>query len=132
MLSFFLVFTILLSFRSYANSSGELLLQMQKIGTGHHVLYVAAHPDDDNTRLISWLTHVKKDDCAYLSLTRGDGGQNLIGAERGDALGIIRTEELLASRRIDGATQFFTRAHDFGFSKTATEALSKWGETGSA
>jgi LmbE family N-acetylglucosaminyl deacetylase len=125
-LSFFL-FT--LSFQIKADNPSEILLQMQRLGGGYRVLYIAAHPDDENTRLISWLTNVKKVECAYLSLTRGDGGQNLIGSELGDALGLIRTEELLAARRTDGAKQFFTRARDFGYSKTATETLEKWDET---
>ena len=90
------------------------------------VLYIAAHPDDENTKLIAWLANEKKVRTGYLSLTRGDGGQNLIGPELGDALGIIRTEELLAARRIDGGEQFFTRAVDFGFSKNAAESFEKW------
>lgn len=92
------------------------------------MLYIAAHPDDENTKLISWLTHVKKVYCAYLSLTRGEGGQNLIRPEQGDAMGLIRTQELLAARKVDGATQFFTRARDFGFCKSSDEALEKWNE----
>jgi LmbE family N-acetylglucosaminyl deacetylase len=111
-----------------AQSSSEILHEMERLQTGLRVLYVAAHPDDENTRLISWLTHAQKADVAYLSLTRGDGGQNLIGAEMGDALGIIRTNELLEARRIDGARQFFTRARDFGYSKTAAETMEKWDE----
>ncbi|MEP7064593.1 MAG: PIG-L family deacetylase [Gemmatimonadota bacterium] len=90
------------------------------------VLVIAAHPDDEDTRLITWLQKGRHADVAYLSLTRGDGGQNLIGNELGEALGVIRTEELLAARRIDGAQQYFTRAYDFGFSKSATEAYTHW------
>lgn len=90
------------------------------------VLVIGAHPDDEDTRLITWLIHGHHADVAYLSLTRGDGGQNLIGDELGEALGVIRTEELLAARRIDGAHQYFTRAYDFGFSKTAAESFSHW------
>lgn len=101
---------------------------MQKLPVVGTVLYVAAHPDDENTRLISWLSNGRKLRTGYLSLTRGDGGQNLIGPELGDALGIIRTEELLAARRIDGGEQFFTRASDFGFSKNAAESFEKWGK----
>jgi LmbE family N-acetylglucosaminyl deacetylase len=88
---------------------------------------IAAHPDDENTALLAYLSRGRKVRTGYLSLTRGEGGQNLIGAEQGDALGIIRTEELLAARRIDGAEQFFTRAVDFGFTKTPEETFQKWG-----
>lgn len=91
-----------------------------------NVLYVAAHPDDENTRLLAYLVGQRKLRTAYLSLTRGDGGQNLIGAEQGPALGLIRTQELLAARRVDGAEQMFTRARDFGYSKTPTETLQIW------
>jgi LmbE family N-acetylglucosaminyl deacetylase len=87
---------------------------------------IGAHPDDEDTRLLAWLARGQHVDAAYLSLTRGDGGQNLIGNELGEALGVIRTEELLAARRIDGAHQYFTRAYDFGFSKTAAESYSHW------
>ncbi|HLA14497.1 MAG TPA: PIG-L family deacetylase, partial [Gemmatimonadaceae bacterium] len=90
------------------------------------VLLVAAHPDDEDTQLITWLVRGRGAETAYLSLTRGDGGQNLIGNELGEALGVIRTQELLAARRIDGARQFFTRAYDFGFSKSAEETFSHW------
>lgn len=93
-----------------------------------HVLYIAAHPDDENTRLLAWLAKGKHINTAYLSLTRGDGGQNLIGKELGSALGLIRTHELLEARKLDGATQFFTRAVDFGFSKSATETFKHWNE----
>lgn len=90
------------------------------------VLVIAAHPDDEDTQLIAWLQKGGRAETAYLSLTRGDGGQNFIGNELGEALGVIRTEELLAARRIDGAHQFFTRAYDFGFSKNADEAFRHW------
>jgi LmbE family N-acetylglucosaminyl deacetylase len=98
-----------------------------KLGVNGSVLYIAAHPDDENTRLLSYLAKGLKIRTGYLSLTRGDGGQNLIGNEQSELLGLIRTQELLAARRIDGAEQFFTRANDFGFSKTADEALKIWG-----
>ncbi len=91
------------------------------------VLYIAAHPDDENTRLLAYLANEKMYRTGYLSLTRGDGGQNLIGDEQGIDLGLIRTQELLAARRIDGAEQFFSRAYDFGFSKSSEEALATWG-----
>jgi LmbE family N-acetylglucosaminyl deacetylase len=90
------------------------------------VLYVAAHPDDENTRLLAYLAQEKHYRTGYLSLTRGDGGQNLIGNEQGELLGLIRTQELLAARRVDGAEQFFSRANDFGFSKGPGETLKIW------
>lgn len=90
------------------------------------VLLIGAHPDDEDTQLITWLARGRQVETAYLSLTRGDGGQNLIGNELGPLLGVIRTEELLAARRLDGGRQFFTRAYDFGFSKTAEETLRHW------
>lgn len=89
-------------------------------------MYIAAHPDDENTRIISWLTHEKHVDAVYLSLTRGDGGQNLIGTEKGELLGLLRTQELLEARKVDKGRQWFTRALDFGYSKTATETLKFW------
>lgn len=90
------------------------------------VLYIAAHPDDENTRLLAYLAKEKKVRTGYLSLTRGDGGQNLIGNEQAELLGLIRTQELLAARRTDGAEQFFTRANDFGFSKNSDESFKIW------
>ena len=96
------------------------------LGTTGRVLMIGAHPDDEDTQLLGWLARGAKMDAAYLSLTRGDGGQNAIGNELGEALGVIRTEELLAARRTDGARQFFTRAYDFGFSKTADETYRHW------
>lgn len=107
-------------------SSSEIHLGLQKLGVTGTALYLAAHPDDENTRLISYLANEKKLRTGYLSLTRGDGGQNLIGSELGIELGLIRTQELLAARRIDGAEQFFTRAFDFGFSKSPDEAFDIW------
>ena len=106
--------------------SSQILHQLHKLNTLGSVLYIAAHPDDENTRLLSYLANEKKFRTAYLSLTRGDGGQNLIGKEQGDLLGLIRTQELLAARRVDGAEQFFTRANDFGYSKTPEETLNFW------
>ena len=108
-------------------TSSEILLQLKKLNVLGSVLYVAAHPDDENTRLLAYLANEKQYRTGYLSLTRGDGGQNLIGDEQGIDLGLIRTQELLAARRIDGAEQFFTRAYDFGFCKTSEEALRIWG-----
>ena len=101
--------------KSYTSS--EILLQLKKLNVLGSVLYVAAHPDDENTRLLAYLANEKLYRTGYLSLTRGDGGQNLIGDEQGVDLGLIRTQELLSARRIDGAEQFFSRAFDFGYSK---------------
>ena len=109
-------------------SASEILHKMQKLNVLGSVLYIVAHPDDENTRLIAWLANGKKVRTGNLSLTRGDGGQNLIGPELGDALGIIRTQELMEARRIDGGEQFFTRAVDFGYSKNAAESFEKWGK----
>lgn len=107
-------------------NSAEIVQALKKLNTVGSVLYVAAHPDDENTRLLAYLANEKKVRTGYLSLTRGDGGQNLIGKEQGESLGLIRTQELLAARRIDGAEQFFTRANDFGFSKNPEETFSIW------
>jgi LmbE family N-acetylglucosaminyl deacetylase len=109
-----------------AYTSSEILLQLKKLKVLGTVLYVAAHPDDENTRLLAYLANEKMYRTGYLSLTRGDGGQNLIGDEQGVDLGLIRTQELLAARRVDGAEQFFTTAYDFGFSKSPEEALQFW------
>ncbi len=107
-------------------SSSRILLEIEKLNTTGSVLYIAAHPDDENTRLIAYLANEKKVRTGYLSLTRGDGGQNLVGEEQGAYLGVIRTQELMAARKIDGGEQFFTRAVDFGYSKSADETYSKW------
>src|SRR5438045_4639254 len=112
-------------FGAQARAAGDSTMQVAAADT-MRVLWIAAHPDDEDTGLIAWLARGRHVNTAYLSLTRGDGGQNLIGNELGEALGVIRTEELLAARRIDGAHQFFTRAYDFGFSKTADETFSHW------
>jgi len=108
-------------------TASELLLQLKKLNVLGSVLYVAAHPDDENTRLLGYLANEKLYRTGYLSLTRGDGGQNLIGDEQGIDLGLIRTQELLSARRIDGAEQFFSRAYDFGYCKSSEEALRTWG-----
>ena len=100
-----------------AQSSSDIIEQFERLASFKTVLYMAAHPDDENTRVIAWLVNGEHAKTAYLSLTRGDGGQNLIGDEFGDALGILRTQELLAARNIDGGEQFFTRAVDFGYSQ---------------
>lgn len=102
------------------------LARAQEVPMPRRVLVIGAHPDDEDSQLISWLERGGYAETAYLSLTRGDGGQNLIGNELGEALGVIRTEELLAARRVDGAHQYFTRAYDFGFSKSAEETFRHW------
>src|SRR6187399_1460023 len=103
----------------------QLLLRLQ---TTASVLHIGAHPDDEDSAFIARAARGDHARTAYLSLTRGEGGQNIIGPELFDALGVIRTEELLQARRLDGGEQFFTRAYDFGFSKTRAETASKWNE----
>ena len=98
--------------------AGEIQLELDHLHVLGSVLYIAAHPDDENTRLIAYMARGKGYRTGYLSLTRGDEGQNLIGDEKGSLLGLLRTQELLAARRIDGAEQMFSRAIDFGYSKT--------------
>lgn len=107
-------------------SSNEIYIKLNQLKVCGSVLYIAAHPDDENNGLLPYLTKEKFYRTAYLSLTRGEGGQNLIGSEQGIALGLIRTKELLAARKIDGAEQYFTRAYEFGFSKTSDETLQIW------
>ncbi len=108
-------------------SAGALHHALERLGSTLRVLYVAAHPDDENTRLLTYLANGRAIEAAYLSMTRGGGGQNLVGTEQADLLEVVRTQELLAARRIDGARQFFTRMIDFGFSKSAQETLGIWG-----
>lgn len=107
-------------------SSSEIYHDIQKLNFLGSALYIAAHPDDENTRLISYLSNNTKARTGYLSVTRGDGGQNLIGSELRELLGVLRTQELLAARRVDGGEQFFTRANDFGYSKHPDETLKIW------
>ena len=109
-------------------TSAEIFLRMKKLNVLGSVLYVAAHPDDENSRLIAYMAKDRLYRTGYLSMTRGDGGQNLIGDEQGVELGLIRTQEMLAARRVDGADQFFARAFDFGFTKSTDEALKTWGK----
>ncbi|MDN3670890.1 PIG-L family deacetylase [Echinicola jeungdonensis] len=106
--------------------SSKIYHELLRLKATHRVLYIAAHPDDENTRLIAYLANKTHGEVAYLSLTRGDGGQNLIGKELGIGLGMIRTQELLKAREIDGGRQFFTRAIDFGYSKNPDETLNNW------
>jgi LmbE family N-acetylglucosaminyl deacetylase len=108
--------------------AADLEIALHKLNVLGSVLYVGAHPDDENTSLLALFSKGRKYRTAYLSVTRGEGGQNLIGPELGAELGLLRTQELLAARRIDGAEQYFTRAVDFGYSKTAEETLEIWGE----
>ena len=112
--------------RAQERGATALAEDIAGLGTTARVLVIGAHPDDEDTQLIAWLAKGHHVETAYLSLTRGDGGQNLIGNELGEELGVIRTEELLAARRIDGAHQYFTRAYDFGFSKSAEETFKHW------
>ena len=107
-------------------TSADMYLAIRKLNVLGSVLYIAAHPDDENSRLIAYFSKDKMYRTGYLSLTRGDGGQNLIGNEQGIELGLIRTQELLSARRIDGGEQFFTRAFDFGYSKSPEETFTKW------
>ena len=125
LLFFVLVVKAQQNYSSKLNAS-EVLESIKKLNVLGSVLYVAAHPDDENQRLISYMVSERKMQTAYLSLTRGDGGQNLIGSELREMLGVLRTQELLAARSIDGGKQMFTRANDFGFSKTPTETLKFW------
>lgn len=127
------LFFLLLPFLAQAQnnrqaSASEIKLKLKKLNFLGSVLYVAAHPDDENTRAITYFANDRLAATAYLSMTRGDGGQNLIGPEIRDELGLIRTQELLAARRLDGGQQFFTRANDFGFSKSADETFKIWGK----
>ncbi len=114
------------SAQSSTYSSSKIQLELKKLSFLGNALYLAAHPDDENTRLITWLDNEKLARTAYLSLTRGDGGQNLIGTEKGAAMGLLRTQELIEARKIDGGEQFFSRAVDFGYSKTAKETFEIW------
>lgn len=116
----------LAAFSQTYSTSADIYLGLKKLNVLGSVLYIAAHPDDENTRLLTYFSKDKLYRTGYLSLTRGDGGQNLIGEEQGVELGLIRTQELLAARKIDGAEQFFSRAYDFGFSKTPEETFAKW------
>lgn len=121
----FAVFSLQLN-SSAAQSSSDIFRRIKKLEETTTVLYIAAHPDDENTRLIAWMSNEKLFRTAYLSLTRGDGGQNLIGSELGLNLGLIRTRELMSARSIDGGEQFFSSAYDFGYSKTSEETIEIW------
>lgn len=125
-LSFYSVFCSAQQVRP--SKSSEIYRELKTLKHLPKVLYLAAHPDDENTGLLSWLINGQNVETGYLSLTRGDGGQNLLGTEQGAALGLIRTHELLEARKLDGAQQFFTRAIDFGFSKNTTDTFKQWDE----
>ncbi|MFC0425460.1 PIG-L family deacetylase [Chryseobacterium scophthalmum] len=124
-LSFYTVFS---AQQVRPSKSSEIYRELKTLKQLPKVLYLAAHPDDENTGLLSWLINDQNVETGYLSLTRGDGGQNLLGTEQGAALGLIRTHELLEARKLDGAQQFFTRAIDFGFSKNTTDTFKQWDE----
>src|SRR3712207_2731033 len=113
--------------RPASADAAETQAALRRLLVTGSVLYVGAHPDDENTSVLSYLARGRGARTAYLSLTRGDGGQNLLGTEKGELLGVVRTQELLAARRIDGAQQFFTRAIDFGFTKSPDETFRFWG-----
>jgi LmbE family N-acetylglucosaminyl deacetylase len=110
-----------------AMDAGHLAHAVDRLVVTGRVLYVAAHPDDENTRLLGYLANARHLTVAYLSMTRGGGGQNLVGREQAELLDVIRTQELLSARRLDGAVQRFTRMRDFGYSKSAKETLETWG-----
>jgi LmbE family N-acetylglucosaminyl deacetylase len=122
----FLLFPFLSFSQQRQPDAAQIQLKLKKLNVLGSALYVAAHPDDENTSIITYLANGQLVETAYLSMTRGDGGQNLIGPELRDLLGLIRTQELLSARRIDGGKQFFTRANDFGFSKSADETFKIW------
>src|SRR6476619_6498407 len=126
LLAIICIYSIFSSFAQTNYTSADIYLGIKKLNVLGSVLYIAAHPDDENTRLLAYLSKDRLYRTGYLSLTRGDGGQNLIGDEQGIALGLIRTQELLAARRVDGAEQFFTRAFEFGYSKSPQETFTKW------
>ena len=132
MKKYFIFFLVIYSTVSYAQTkqmnTGEILQAMKRLNVVGNVLYVAAHPDDENTLFITWLSKEKMVRAGYIAMTRGDGGQNLIGAEQGEYVGLLRTHELLGARNVDGGEQYFTRANDFGFTKTTDEALATWGK----
>jgi LmbE family N-acetylglucosaminyl deacetylase len=128
LLLFLFSFQLLIAQEPQKPNSASIYNQIQKLNFLGSVLYIAAHPDDENTRLISYFSNETKARMGYLSLSRGDGGQNLIGSQLRELLGVIRTQELLEARKIDGGEQFFSRANDFGFSKSPEETLKIWDE----
>lgn len=123
----FIAIALFVAVAAQGRDAAELQVALRKLTVVGGALYVAAHPDDENTAMLAWMANDRLLRTAYLSVTRGDGGQNLIGDEKGELLGVIRTQELLAARRVDGAEQLFTRAIDFGYSKSPEETLAIWG-----
>lgn len=124
-----ILLAFIITFSTSANEgSSSIYVNLQKLHSLKRVLYVAAHPDDENTRALAYFSLGEKAETAYFSLTRGDGGQNLIGDELSEELGLLRTQELLAARSYDGAKQYFSRALDFGYSKSADESFELWGK----
>ncbi|PWJ58503.1 LmbE family N-acetylglucosaminyl deacetylase [Dyadobacter jejuensis] len=123
-----LLFSCLITSLSAQTPPGEIYQNIKKLNVLGSALYIAAHPDDENTLMLAYLAKDRLVRTGYMSLTRGDGGQNLIGSEQGYNIGLIRTQELLAARKNDGAEQFFSRAYDFGYSKTREETLKFWDE----
>ena len=122
----FFISTITFAQKPEQWSSSEIFKNLEKLNVQARVLYLAAHPDDENTRFIAYCANNKLAATAYMSLTRGDGGQNLIGPELREELGLIRTQELLMARSVDGGRQFFSRANDFGYSKNPEETFRIW------
>jgi len=127
LIAFLLALSAVAQERPLANGAAQVRAGLDRLRATGSVLMIAAHPDDENTAVLAYFARGRHFRTGYLSLTRGEGGQNLIGSEQGEWMGVIRTQELMAARRLDGAEQFFTRAIDFGFSKTAEETLAKWG-----
>ena len=127
-LLFYFISNQILSQSNNFYSASNISSMLEKLDVFGKVLYIAAHPDDENTRLIAYLANEKKYETAYLSATRGGGGQNFLGTHLKDNLGLIRTQELLEARKIDGGQQFFTSAIDFGYSKEPIETLNFWNE----
>ena len=125
---FYFISNQILSQSNNFYSASNISSMLEKLDVFGKVLYIAAHPDDENTRLIAYLANEKKYETAYLSATRGGGGQNFLGTHLKDNLGLIRTQELLEARKIDGGQQFFTSAIDFGYSKEPIETLNFWNE----
>src|SRR5262249_18341951 len=115
-----------ISHAAQVTTGAAILQELRSFATTGSVLYVAAHPDDENTQVITYFARGRGYRTAYLSLTRGDGGQNLLGPQLGEALGVARTQELLAARRLDGGRQYFTRAKDFGYRQKAEGTLGVW------
>jgi hypothetical protein len=122
--------TVQFGIQAQQRTSAQLYEDLKGLKVLGSVLHIAAHPDDESTHMLTWFAQEQQWETNYFACNRGEGGQNLIGDEQGVTLGLIRTQELLAARRIDGANQYFSRAFDFGFSKSTDEALGFWGKEG--